>query len=436
MSDWRKPFLGFIVAVLMAPVWAQQSLPDAPKPQPVPDAPSATRPAPSLPTVTPTAPPPQQTTQPAQDQQPASAQQAAPAQANDTQQQQAPKPNIKTVPQGGETQVPSSAQDELFKFTTTVNFVPLPVTVKDDNGRPVFGLTKNDFSIYEDGVKQPIKFFTSDPFPISAAIVVDVGMPDIALRKVQDTFSALIGSFSEYDEVSVYTYGNTVKQQQDFSAALGDRTATTFKKVKGEEGRTGGVAVTEGPMVSGPTVNGRPFETGQTHHPNTRTLEPSRVLNDAILRATIDLSKRPRERRKVVFVISDGREDGSTASYEDVKKVLLSNEVTVYAVAIDSAAIPGYGKLQKLRLPRQGYSNILPKYAAATGGEVFTKFDKDAMEKAYGALMEQARNQYTIGYTSPATYSTAYRDIEVRVARPGLKVITRPGYYPLPPTRR
>lgn len=430
MYHFRKVFLGIVVTLLMAQGWAQQSLPESPKPQSIPDAPSATRPAPTLPAVSPTAPRPPQSTQPAPPQDtsnPAS-----------TEQQQAPtpKPTIKTVPPGGETKAPIATQDELYKFTKNVNFVSVPVTVKNDDGRPVFGLTKPDFSIYEDGIRQPIVFFTSDPFPISAAIVVDVGMPDIALKKVQETFSALIGAFSEYDEVSIYTYGNTVKQQQDFNAALGDRTATTFKKVKGEEGQTGGVPVVEGPMVSGPSVNGMPFPSGQMRTPNTRTLEPSRVLNDAILRATIDLSKRPRERRKVIFVISDGREDGSTASYEDVKKVLLSNEVTLYAVAVDSAAIPGYGKLQKLRLPRQGYSNILPKYAAATGGEVFAKFDPDAMERAYGTLMEQARNQYTIGYTSPATLSTAYRDIEVRVDRPGLKILARPGYYPLPPSRR
>lgn len=433
MFYWRKVVLGVAVTVLMAQGRAQQGLPDAPKPQSIPDAPSATRPAPSLPPVNPTAPPPPQSTQPA----PAQDQSKPAATDTDPQQPTAPKPNIKTVPPGGETKVPSSDIDQIDTLIrVNVNFVFVPVTVKNDDGRPVFGLTKPDFTIYESGVRQPIKYFTSDPFPISAAVVVDVGMPDIALKKVQETFSALIGSFSEYDEVSVYTYGNTVKQQQDFSAALGDRTATTFKKVKGEEGQTGGPAMIAGPMVSGPSVNGAPFPSGQPHYPDTRTLYPSRVLNDALLRATIDLSKRPRDRRKVIFIISDGREDGSVASYEDVKKVLLSNEVIVYAVAVDSAAIPGYGKLQKLRLPRQGYSNILPKYAAATGGEVFTKFDKDAMEQAYGTLMEQARNQYTIGYTSPSTLSTAFRDIEVRVGRTGLKVIARPGYYPLPPTRR
>ena len=421
MSHWRKATLGAAVVVLMAQGWAQQSLPDAPKPQNVPTTPSASRPASSSPPGDTTPAP--QTSQPLPEQVP-------PTQAP-------PKPVVKTVPEGGETRVPSSDLDQLgTTIKVNVNFVLVPVTIKNDDGRPVFGLTKPDFTVYEDGVRQPIKFFTSDPFPISAAVVIDVGMPDIALKKVQETFSALTGAFSEFDEVSIYTYGNTVKQQQDFSAALGDRTAITFRKVKGEEGKTGGAGTVEGPMVSGPSVNGRPFETGQTHHPNTRSLEPSRVLNDAILRATIDLSKRPRERRRVIFVISDGREDGSTASYEDVKKVLLSNEVTVYAVAVDSAALPGYGKLQKLRLPRQGYSNILPKYAAATGGEVFAKLDKDAIEKSYGTLLEQARNQYTIGYTSPATLSTAYRDVEVRVDRPGLKVLARPGYYPLPPSRR
>lgn len=430
--EWQKGLMAVALAVVLSlPGLAQQQqLPDSPKPQQnVPDAPSASRPIAPLPTVNPAAPPPPVPT-PTQDKQ---EQQQQP---QERPQEPTPPPAVKTVPPGGETQIPASGPDQLFTLTKQVNFVTVPVTVKDNDGQLSFGLLKNNFSIYEDGIKQPITFFTSDPFPISAAIVIDVGMPDIALRKVQDTFSALVGAFSEFDEVSIYTYGNTVKQQQDFNAALGDRTAATFRKVKGEEGRTGGAAMNQGPMVMGPSVNGRPFDPSVPQTTNTRRMEISRVLNDAVLRAAIDLSKRPRERRKVIFVISDGREDGSTASYEDVKKVLLSNEVTLYAVAVDSAAIPGYGKLQKLHIPRQGYGNILPKYASATGGEVFAKFDKDAMAQAYSKLMEQARNQYTLGYTAPATPSTAYRTIEVRVNQPGLKVYARDGYYPLPPARR
>jgi VWFA-related protein len=316
----------------------------------------------------------------------------------------------------------------------------VPVSVKDGSGRPVYGLAKDNFSILENGVKQPLKYFTSDPFAISAAIVIDVGLPDIALKKVQETFNALIGAFSEYDEVAIYTFSDNIKQRQDFASALGERTATTLRQIRVQQGRSGGASTVEGPMVSGPTVNGQVFNPGdpsQQHTTSVANIEPPHTLNDAILRAAIDLSRRPRERRKVIFIISDGREDRSSASYNDVLKVLLSNEVQVYALGVDSAAMPAYSKLSKVRLPRQPYGNILPKYANATGGELVKGFGEMAIEQAYAKLMDDARNQYTIGYTSPATLSTAYRNIEVRVsADTSVKVYARDGYYPLPPTRK
>jgi ATP-dependent protease HslVU (ClpYQ) peptidase subunit len=64
------------------------------------------------------------------------------------------------------------------------------------------------------------------------------------------------------------------------------------------------------------------------------TQQESHVLNDAVLKAALDLAKRPRERRKVIFIISDGREYRSNASYRDVLKVLLSNNITVYAIGV------------------------------------------------------------------------------------------------------
>lgn len=349
------------------------------------------------------------------------------------------KPVIETVPEGGETKVPEGPQERLGNFVKTVNFVVVPVTVKDGSGRPVYGLTVDNFRILENGNPEQIKFFSSDPLGISAAIVIDVGMSDTALRKVQETFQALIGAFSEYDEVSVYTYGATVSQRQDYYAALGDRTATTLRRVEQQQGQTGGSATTAGPMVSGPTVNGKVFNSGDPSRPVTtsvKNIQPPHVLNDAILRAAIDLSHRPRERRKVIFVIGDGKEDRSTASYTDVLKVLLSNEVQVYALGVDEAAMPVFGKLSKIRLPRQPYGNILPKYANATGGEILTSLTRDGIENAYSRLMDDARNQYTIGYTSPTTLSTAYRSIEVQITRPDLKVYAKEGYYPLPPMRQ
>jgi len=98
----------------------------------------------------------------------------------------------------------------------------------------------------------------------------------------------------------------------------------------------------------------------------------------------------------------------------------------------ESAAIPVYSKLQKLHLPHYGYGDILPRYAGATGGEVFSEFSHDNIEVAYARATLDARNQYTLGYTTRATPSSTYRDIEVKVARPGLKVSAKSGYYPLP----
>jgi VWFA-related protein len=286
-------------------------------------------------------------------------------------------------------------------------------------------------------VRQRITFFTSDPFPVSAAIILDVGMPEIALRKVKETFSALVGSFSQFDEISIYTYGNTVKQQQDYLAALGDTTNTTLARVQQLQGPSSGPAAYN-PMTVGPSVNGRVFDPGtqrnQIELAPPKDADPSRVLNDALLKAAVDLGRREKARRRVIFILSDGRESGSRASYKDVLKVLLTNNVAVYGVATDASAIKYYNKLEKVRLPRQGYSNILPKYASATGGTIFTEFTSQALESAYGSAMEESRSQYTLVYNSAATASTQYRKIEVRVSGYGssLKVYARDGYYPAP----
>jgi len=110
---------------------------------------------------------------------------------------------VKTIPPGSAPTEGMNRRDDLYTITVTTNFVLVPVTVKDDGGHLVDGLLPKDFSVFEDGRKEPLKFFTSDPFPLSAAIVLDTGMPDVALQKINQTYSALSGAFSPYDEVSL-----------------------------------------------------------------------------------------------------------------------------------------------------------------------------------------------------------------------------------------
>jgi VWFA-related protein len=162
-------------------------------------------------------------------------------------------------------------------------------------------------------------------------------------------------------------------------------------------------------------------------------------MNDAILLAARDLSKRDRARRKIIFIISDGREQGSTASYKDTLKVLQTQNITVYAVGVEGAAIPVYDRLQRIHLPKTraalGYSDILPKYVSATGGgTVYGEWSQADVERAYAQAIGDARNQYTLGYT-PKSGIGGYRQIEVRVRRQNVKVYAKDGYYPLPTAR-
>jgi len=431
------------LALLLAGALAAQQ-----KPEDIPDAPSATRPIP---------PPPPPSMRPGADEEaqpdapPADASGAgvttgskeiprsAPNSAGDKAEEKPappPMPPVTTVPAGSVPKDLETGQD-LYTFTVTTNVVMVPVTVKDSAGRLVGGLLPKDFSVLENGKQQPLKWFTSDPFALSAAVIFDTGMPDVGLKKVQETLSALQGAFSQFDEVGIYTYSSTVGRVADFTS-VGKQLTATLNQVKGYSGANNGPPVTSGPLgPQGPIINGRPIDSPVT--PVSTPPKVARVMNDAILLAARDLSKRDRARRKIIFVISDGRELGSTASYADTKKVLLTQNITVYAVGVEGAAIPIYDRLQRIHLPKtgaaMGYSNILPKYVNATGGgTVYSGLAQADIERAYARAIGDARNQYTLVYT-PKSGIGGYRQIEVRVRRPDVKVYAKDGYYPLPTAR-
>jgi len=421
---FRFPIIGVLLALLAGSLafsqQQEQKLPDAPVPQ-------NNAPAPNL-----------NVPQPAPDEQgnssssenpepPANTRSTPPGQNNP------PPPGsqeIKTVPPGSVPKAGQSGPDELYSLVKNVSFVTVPVTVKDRDGKLVDGLLAKDFSIYEDGAPQTLTFFTSDPFPLSAALIVDQGLPDPALRKVNQTFAALGGAFGPFDEVAVFTYGNAVNKRQDFGNS--SRMEVALHRISDERGQNAGASVVGGPFGSGPQVNSKPLPGAA----QVTTPKPEfHVLNDAILVAAQDLAHRSPTSRKIIFIISDGQEYGSRASYAQVLKVLLTDGIAVYAIGVNTAAIPVYDKVAKARIPGFGYTNILPRYVNATGGDVLNEFSKEAIESAYQRITMEARNQYTLGYNTAQRPSSNYRDIEVRVKRPGLEVFAKHGYYPLPPQR-
>ncbi len=418
------------------------------KPEDIPDAPSAVRPIPPPPPPSPRPGADEETmpdTPPADNsgagvtpgskEMPRSAPDSASQKTEETP-APPPMPPVRTVPAGSVPRDSETGQD-LYTIRVIKNLVLVPVTVTDSEGRLVGGLLPKDFTVLESGKRQKLEFFTSDPFALSAAVVIDTGMADVGLKKVQETLSALQGAFSQFDEVGVYTYSSTVGRVSDFTG-VGKQLTATLNQVKEYRGENNGPPVTSGPLgPQGPYINGRPVDSPV--NPVSTPPRIARVMNDAILQAARDLSKRDRTRRKIIFVISDGRELGSTASYADTLKVLLTQNITVYAVGVEGAAIPIYDRLQRIHLPKtaaaMGYSDILPKYVNATGGgTVHSELAQADIERAYAQAIGDARNQYTLGY-SPKSAIGGYREIEVQVRRPDVKVYAKHGYYPLPTAR-
>jgi VWFA-related protein len=324
-------------------------------------------------------------------------------------------------------------KEGLYTIGISVNRVQVPVMVKDSSGRRVDGLLYTDFTVLENGKKQNLVYFTSDPFALSVAVVIDTGMADVALQKINETYSALAGAFSPYDEVALYTYSSTVSQVTDFTGRP-ERLTAALNDMKQYRGHANGPAVLGGPLgPEGPTINGLPAG-GPPVPPVYTPPREAHVLNDAILRAAQDLSKRDRERRKVIFVISDGREMGSRASYAGVLHLLQARDIQVRAVVVDSGALPGFRQLDKFHLPDQGRTNNLAKFVRATcGADPLAELSRNSIEDAYAEITSEARNQYTLGYNAQATTgNSAYRSIEVRVDRKGLKVAAKDGYFAIP----
>jgi VWFA-related protein len=348
-----------------------------------------------------------------------------------------PMPPVKTLPPGTTANKSSNSREELYTLVVHTNFVEVPVTVKFKDGRPVDGLASTDFTIKDNGVPQKLSYFTADPFALSVAIVLDVGMPDAAVQQVNESFPALVGSFAPYDEVSLYLYSSTVTRVSDFNATP-QKMAALFDKMKTERGYNNGPPILNGPLApNGPIINGMPVG-GPPTEPVYTPEKEHHVLNDAILQAALDLSKeRDRTRRKIIFVVSDGRESGSQASYRDVLRVLLTHEIEVKAIGVEGASIPVLRKLEQIHIPDQGHSDILPKYVHATsGGDVLAERSRFGLEHDYAEAMSEARNQYTLGYylaRPKVPTRSAYHEIEVIVHKPGLKVQAKDGYYPAPP---
>jgi VWFA-related protein len=320
------------------------------------------------------------------------------------------------------TAVVASAQD--YKIRAKIDLVVVPVTVKGSNEKLVSGLQMEDFVILEDGRRQTISNFSTDPIPLSAAVVIDTGLSAGSLSKIQKTFPALAGAFSEFDEIAVYRYDKFVTKVLDFSqtAERIETAMNTLRDIKPDAPLQENLA--RGPFsIPGPVINGAAVvPPGQVGVIVTNPPKPSKVLDDAIFAAAADLGSRERNRRKIVLVISDGESTGNDHSFDETTQSLLEKGVEVYAIGLDQP------------FPYKELS-VLQQYAKSTGGDVYFVNSLQNIESSYSTVTEEARNQYILGYVSNNEVvgtGPVFRSIEVEVAGGNLKTRHRKGYYQYP----
>ena len=328
-----------------------------------------------------------------------------------------------------------------FKLVLRANFVEVPFLVKDGKGRLVPGIDYREVRVYENGVRQKISNFTVDPFPLSVALVVDNSLDYHTMDRVNSSIGALQAAFTPYDEVSVFTYNHGARQ---LTKATGGQSARLTQAIEATKG-TGnepmyynpGEALGDGiNLNNGAQSNITPL----TNHNNVGNGRgPAQVerevhtLNDGILEAAKSLAKAERGRRRIIYVISDGKEYGSNAKAKDVIRYCQTNNITVYATLVGDSSVEGMGFVDSLHLPLMMRDNILPVYTKQTGGEFYAEYRTKGIETSFARITEEVRTQYTLGYYSqePLT-DEKFRTSEVRVLRPNLTVIAKKGYYPTP----
>ena len=335
------------------------------------------------------------------------------------------------APQSGRSQqAPPAQQPGDRPLTAITRLVYVPVTVKDSHGQLVGDLTRSEFRIFADNVEQKIVSFSSEAVPLSAVVVLDNDLNERVASQVQKSLTTIAAGFGPNDEVALVTYDQFPSTVADFSNN-NDALFTTLKRLDlGSHNQQ----VVDGPVSAPPRgggpppANGQPLGSGpppaasvQLHGSGRYTKQTA--MNDAIFAAGGMLKGRGRDRRKIIFLVSDGVNSDNEHSFDETLRSLLFADVAVYSISVTHGLPVGKSLVQKGKAD-------LEKYAVGTGGDTFYAGKQNELERLYAAVTEQARNEYTLTF-SPEDVAKGqdYHPIEVRVERPDLSVETRQGYY-------
>ncbi len=307
------------------------------------------------------------------------------------------------------------AQDDVVR--TDVSLVQLNVGVVNREGRAVTSLTRNDFAIYEDGVKQSIAFFEPVDAPFSLVLLLDMSGSTINFRpQVKMATTRFLDALAPEDRVAVIQFNAKTKKLIDFST---DRAKTAYA-----------ISIADG--------------RGDTHFYDAlsfglKELEKEGKRRKAIVVLTdgLDTEMRSVDRAAVAKAQTDDEalsaiKPGESSSLNAVLNAADRQGVTIYPLALPS------GDPKRLPIPGPDITGIyaaarsrLQSLADRTGGRLTEINRLDQMARLYPAVAADLRTLYTVSYQprSDQQRDGKWHEIRIELAHPELTARTRPGYY-------
>ncbi len=271
-----------------------------------------------------------------------------------------------------------------------VHLVVCHTTVVDKSGHLVTDLPKEAFTVYENGVQQPIKNFKREDVPVSLGLIVDnSGSMREKRAKVEAAALGLARASNHEDEVFVVNFND----EAFLDLPHGKEFTNDIKEL--EEALT--------------RIDSR----GGT------------AMRDAIRMSIDHLKEKGKKEKKVLVVVTDGNDNSSVISLENLVKASQQSEVLIYSIGLLS---------DEERREAKRAEHALNDLATATGGEAFFPKEVAEVDRIAKQVARDVRNQYTIQYTpTNLAMDGTYRQIKITVSAPGKPMVrTRSGYYATP----
>jgi Ca-activated chloride channel homolog len=274
------------------------------------------------------------------------------------------------------------------------DLITLTVTVTDTYGRYVSGLNKNAFSVFDEKQPQEITFFSDDDSPVSVGVIFDVSgsMSGDKIKRARDALSKFIQTSHDSDEYFLIAFNSRAQ-------LLLDRT------------RDGNAVLDKLTFVE--TKN-------QT------------ALYDACYLG-VEKVQRGVHPKRALLLISDGQDNDSRYTFNELRKLLKESDVVLYGIGILSGSDAG----SSMGMEGQG---VLDELAGVSGGKAFFPRSAAEMDDIFEQIALELRHQYSIGYKPESfTNNGKWHKIKVKVTPPRglprLFVRSKDGYYATSGTR-